>query len=315
MQPVADTVVMVTPDHFGFNTQTSDTNVFQNQPRAGETPFRIREEAKREFTKMVERLQEHGIRIVLLSSPKISTPDAVFPNNWFSTYGGKLVSYPMHSPNRSAERQRETLIEALKNIGFDYTNHVIELTHWEKENCALEGTGSLVFAADDSVSVFIALSARSSQKVVEELKKHLHYEFHTFTTLPIKGKPIYHTNMLMGIGECYAVVCFDAISEQYRKNIRDELQKLNKEIMEVSTEQMLSFCCNIIELQNNEGEKIIVMSKRAWSGFTNEQIEQLERYGTILPIDIETIERIGGGSARCMIAEIFPPLEEAPTGM
>ncbi|HWP31997.1 MAG TPA: arginine deiminase-related protein [Fimbriimonadales bacterium] len=309
MQPIADTIVMVTPDHFGFNPQTSETNVFQNQPRAGETPFHIREDAYREFTKMVERLQENGIRIVLLSSPKVSTPDAVFPNNWFTTYGGKLVLYPMHSPNRSAERQPETLIEALKSIGFDYTNHVIDLTHWEKENCALEGTGSLVFAADDTVSVFVALSPRSSLKVIEELKRHFPYDFHTFTTVSIKGLPIYHTNMLMSVGERYAVVCFDAISEEYRKNIRDELEKLNKEILEVSMEQMLTFCCNISELQNIKGERMLVMSKRAWNGFTDEQIERLERYGTIIPIDVETIERIGGGSVRCMIAEVFPPLK------
>lgn len=306
-QQTTDTILMISPDDFQYNTEAAETNLFENKP---ETDSGIAQSAMGEFNDMVKTLKDVDIKVITVPSRSdIKTPDAVFPNNWFSlhkTQDGKniLVLYPMLTVNRRAERRSELLKEKLKTHNFNVDQEV-DLTYFEKQNLALEGTGSMVLDRQHQVA-FISLSPRTDKKIAMEFCKQLKYQPVFFSSYDKNKHLIYHTNVMMSIGEKFAVVCLESISnKQEKESLILKLKKLGKEIIDINFDQMNNMCGNILELNTKNNNRIIVMSKTAYDHFTNTQKAQLEKFGKIVPVDIPIIETIGGGSARCMIAEVF----------
>lgn len=303
-EQTTNTVFMVSPDEFAYNAQTAETNVFQGKP--GDPPTQ-RKLAVEQFDVFVAKLRMEGVNVILANSPK-ECPDAVFPNNWLSihrTEDGRnlLVIYPMHTPNRRAERQVEVLKEKLEERGI-HISRVIDLTGHEETDKALEGTGSLVLDRVNKVA-FASISPRTNEKVLEDFCARLGYRYVAFHSYNAETL-IYHTNLMMSIGENFAIVCADAIEDPAEKaDVLAELEALGKEIIEVSLDQMGNMCCNILQLNTKNGTKIIVMSQRSYENFTPDQKEKLKKHGKLTPMDIHTIEDVGGGSARCMLAEVF----------
>lgn len=305
---LTDTVLMISPDRFGFNDQTAATNIFQKTlSGTGQT---IREKAMAEFSGVIDRLRTNGIQVAICPSRMdVDTPDAVFPNNWISFHGEldniKAVLYPMLAPNRRAERQFYAVKRSLPWISFDPAQ-VLDLTHHEDSGQFLEGTGSMVLARREKV-VFAHESARTSYPVLDEFCDQTGYRPVKFHAYGKGGKPIYHTNVVMAVGERFSVVCLEAITNARERNaVEDMLKELRREIIAISLDQLYSYCGNVLEVQPNLGRSKIIMSTTAFDAFTPEQREQLTDHGDLLPVIISTIETIGGGSARCMLTEVFP---------
>jgi len=301
-----DTVFMVSPDDFAYNKQTAVSNVFQHN----NTPvLEARKQARNQFNRMVKKLQSEGIRVIYVKSREdIKTPDAVFPNNWFSTHrsgerGAAIVIYPMATPNRRDEVRIDLLKSKLKENGIKISK-VIDLRHYNKQNKALEGTGAMVLDRIHKTA-FVSLSPRANKELLEDFCKQLGYRpvvFHSYD----KGELIYHTNVMMSVGTDYAVICSESIVDKSeRKMVVGELKKLGKRIVEISPEQMGHMCGNILELRTTDGENVIIMSTTAYKNYSPAQKKELEKSGTLIPFNIHTIENVGGGSARCMVAEIF----------
>lgn len=306
-QQLSDTLVMVRPVDFGFNEQTGGDNAFQHRPDKDE---HVTEKALIEFQNMVSNLRSVGLTVLVLESRTTpqKTPDAVFPNNWFSTtQSGDLLVYPMHAENRRQERRINDLTELLENNHYKVNNTQIIGQFDEKEE-VLEGTGVLIF---DHIHnrIFAAQSERCHPAQLARFASARQYsETYLFHTTSSSGLPIYHTNVMMSIGEGFAVICADSITDKREYQTLKSALEMDREIIEISMEQTEKhFCANILHVTNNQGEPYIVMSQSAFNGFTHAQKTQLEKYGTLLPNPIDTIEKIGGGSARCMIAEIFLP--------
>ncbi len=305
MAQLTNTVVMISPDQFGFNTETAVTNTFQIRPQNVDFS-QIRNKAMEEFSEMSIVLRREEIRVLVLSSRKdVVTPDAVFPNNWFSTHeNGLVVLYPMLTPNRRAERQVGALQTLLQSQGFK-VNNIFDLTQSEKKGDILEGTGSMVLEREKKVA-FTMMSPRTTKKTFLSFCQKLQYKpvfFHAYDKTSVS---VYHTNVLMSIGDAFAVICLDSIKDRKEKEqVIKELNLLKKEIIEISLEQMYAFCGNILQLISVKGKRKIVLSLSAFNAFTKNQKTHLSNYGELIPVTIPTIEKIGGGSARCMLAEIF----------
>ncbi|MGE4553885.1 MAG: citrulline utilization hydrolase CtlX, partial [Desulfovibrionaceae bacterium] len=300
-----DTVIMVSPDHFGFNAETAGSNAFQHA--ADDNTLR---QAHEEFSAMVKRLEDAGVRVIVLPSRKdVATPDAVFPNNWFSLHklaSGKrvLVLYPMLAPNRRAERQPELLQERLRDLGMP-VDAVVDLSGGEQKNQILEGTGSMILDRVHGVT-FAALSPRTSPEGLQAYCDALGYEAVTFHSQDKNGDAIYHTNVMMGLGDKFAVVCLESIRDpKERQAVVDTLERLGKKIIPITLDQVYFMCGNIIELRGADGKPLLLLSRTAYDHFTSEQKAELEGFCTLLPVDIGVIEKIGGGSARCMVGEAF----------
>ena len=308
----ADTILMVRPRDFGYNEETGLDNEFQNRPEDGQQnlePGRINEQANQQFAAMVKGLRKNGITVLVLEPPvnaDISTPDAIFPNNWFSTeHDGTLLTYPMMARNRKAERRLEDVEKLLNENGYTIRN-CIHVGRLDEPAKFLEGTGVLIIDHVDEV----VYAARSDRCHADQFENFIRLRFYKqgilFDTRSSSGNPIYHTNVMMSLGDQYAVICADCIVDPAsRKTVLDTLNR-SFDVMEISQEQMeRHFCGNILQVRNKKNEPFIVMSDNARKGFTGDQIRFLEQYGTILSFDLSTIERIGGGSARCMMAEVF----------
>jgi hypothetical protein len=273
---LADTVVMVSPDHFGFNPQTAPTNSFQKQPTAGDKE--VTELAKGEFEAVVKALEANGIEtIVLPSRPDVITPDAIFPNNWFSTdTEGNLVIYPLLSENRREERQLGELIDELENKKFK-VERVVDLSDDESEDKALEGTGSMVFDWRNRVAYAMA-SARTDEILFRDFCERFDFEpvfFHAFDKFQ---KPIYHTNVMLTIGDGFAIVCLEAITDAAEREMvfRSLSGNANKgdavlELVEISLDQLYKFCGNCLHLASRKGDKKIIMSYEAYLSFDSIQ--------------------------------------------
>jgi hypothetical protein len=306
--PLTDTVVMVAPEQFGFNPETAQTNTFQSGP-VGErdTPVRLREAACSEFQRMVEILRSHQIRVLLLRGREdVVTPDAVFPNNWFSHHREDiLVLYPMLAPSRRAERLPDRLLALLRSLSC--SPQVIDLSPREQEGLFLEGTGSLVLDRVHKVA-FAMESPRTSRRVLDEWCRRMGYTACFFRGYDQLSRPVYHTNVFMNVGDGFAVACPQAIADcAERATFESTLRDLGKELVPISPAQLHAFCGNILHLRSRDGRRKIVLSQTALRAFTPKQLSQLERYGELVAIAVPTIERIGGGSVRCMLAEVFPP--------
>lgn len=307
MAQLTNTVVMISPDQFGYNPETAATNTFQKKPQK-DVASKIRHMALREFAAMVRVLRTQKIQVFVLPSRKdVVVPDAVFPNNWFSTHEeGVLVMYPMLTPNRRVERQVGELQELLQAKGF-MIQQTLDLTRQEEKGLLLEGTGSMVLEREQKVA-FAMMSPRTIKGAFIDFCQKMAYEpifFHAYDKTNVS---IYHTNVLMSIGDSFAVVCLDSIKNRKEKEmVIKKLMLLKKEIIEISFEQMYSFCGNILQVVSKEGKRKIVLSTSAFDAFTHSQKTRLKHYGQLVPVSIPTIEKIGGGSARCMIAEVFLP--------
>lgn len=301
-----NTVLMVEPVAFGYNAQTAENNYFQVNSENSNTQAKALEE----FNNFVYKLREKGINVVVIKDTlEPHTPDSIFPNNWVS-FGrnGKVVLYPMFAPNRRDERRMD-IIETLKNQGFE-VKEVVDLTSSENENKFLEGTGSMIFDHDNKIaygSVSLRLDEDLFRKFCQEnsIKPVV---FHSFQTVNGGRLPIYHTNVMMCVADQFVVICLDCIDDEAeRQNVANTIKNSEKEIIELSEEQIQNFAGNMLQVQNDKGEKFLVMSQSAKNSLTTEQIAKIEQYCEILSVDLNTIETNGGGSARCMLAEVFLP--------
>lgn len=305
---LTNTLLMISPDQFGFNDQTSSTNTFQNNLSVPETT--IRNQALAEFRGAVDLLRSNGLEIVVCPSrTDADTPDAVFPNNWISFHSEiddfDVALYPMRAPNRRAERQFGTVQRLMPWRGINL-ERVLDLTRFEEDGQFLEGTGSLVFDRRSKV-VFAHQSARTSFSVLDVFCQRTGYEAVKFHANDREGKPIYHTNVVMAVGADFSVVCLEAIPDrQERTTVVGTLRDLQKDSIEINLDQLHSFCGNLLQVQPTRGKSKIIMSITAFDAFTKSQRQQLMNHGDIVPLDINTIETVGGGSARCILAEVFP---------
>ena len=293
-------VFMVKPVNFKYNTQTAGTNSFMNQNYKEDT----QQAALKETNEYVSLLQKNLIKVVLVEDSKEpETPDSVFPNNWFTTHeNGVLVLYPMCAENRRQERKQIFIDEIKKNINC---KNVIDLTFWEKKNKFLEGTGSMVLDRVNKV-VYACRSPRTCEEVLDDFCKKLGYEKVLFDAKDDKGNIIYHTNVILCVAENFVVVCLDVIKDEKQKSlILDYFKKTNKKVIEISLEQVNNYAGNLLEVKNENNEKFLIMSDAAFKSFNQEQLNEFQKDCKILHPNIECIEYIGGGSARCMLAELF----------
>ncbi|CAM2765075.1 citrulline utilization hydrolase CtlX [Vibrio diazotrophicus] len=302
----ANCVVMVPPKEFKFNAETAQDNEFQNQSAL--TDEQITQHAMAEFNQMVTKLRQEGVQVVVFDYPlgDVATPDAVFPNNWFSTTNdGAFYTFPMACTNRQYEVRPDELIEQLSFAGRTVSRQD-SLVEYQKQNAYLESTGVMVI---DHINrtIYAALSQRCDREVLEDYAQRIGYErVVSFQTALPSGQPIYHTNVMMAIGESFCVICDEVIPEYERHFVLKSLAK-DKQVISISLEQMNRFCGNILQLETVNGDKVIAMSRSAYESFSPAQRTQLSSHGKLLPFNVETIESIGGGSVRCMLGEVFLP--------
>jgi len=292
-------VLMIRPLHFVFNEETAVNNSFQIKS----DPDKVTENAVREFDAFVLALQSAGVDVTVVEdSPDPHTPDAIFPNNWISFHeSGVYCLYPMFAPNRRKERKEE-VINAIREK-FHY-HQLVDFTSYESKNLFLEGTGSMVLDRDKRIA-YACISPRTDQLVLEDFCKKMKYRSVVFHATDESGLPIYHTNVMMCVADRYVVICLDSIQDTDEKKLVEEtILSSDKEIIRISLGQMNQFAGNMLQLENDRGEKILVMSTAAWSSLLPEQKENLLRYNRVVHSSLQNIESNGGGSARCMIAEI-----------
>ncbi len=302
---LTDTILMVRPANFGFNTDTADNNTFQTNDKSLTKP-KIKAAAVKEFDRFVNKLQAAGIQVKVHQEHEdaIST-DSVFPNNWFSCHEeGLLVTYPMFSTIRRSERTAAIIDEL--NEKFNIKTH-IKLEKWEKNEQFLEGTGSMILDRHHKL-VYACRSVRTNEELLDQFCYFMCYEKVLFDAVDDKGVPIYHTNVMMALGTTFVVICLDSIKDkEQRVALVASFEQTNKDIIDISLAQMGNFAGNMLQVKNREGEHFLVMSSRAYESLTAEQIQQIEKHTQILHSDLKVIETYGGGSARCMMAEVFLP--------
>lgn len=302
-------VLLIRPEAFGPNPETAATNAFQQSAPDGIDEIRSR--ALAEFDGLVAALRQGGLRVLVFPDtadpPK---PDAVFPNNWLSLHAdGTVVLYPMAAVNRRAERRLD-IIEALRDQYGYRIGRVLDLSPLEELGWHLEGTGSMVFDHANRVA-YAALSPRTHPRALEEFARQMDFEVIAFSTSDAAGQPVYHTNVVMSIGEDFAVLCTDALTDhRERRQVLQRLQNGGRRVIPISAAQMHAFAGNILQLRKGHDARVIVMSATARQAFTAEQLTKLGADATIIDVPLRTIESAGGGSARCMIAEIFLPRVE-----
>ncbi|HET6244364.1 MAG: amidinotransferase [Bacteroidetes bacterium] len=301
------TVLMIRPLNFGYNEQTALTNAFQvaPEPQGAKT---IQEKALQEFDDFVEGLKKSGMEVITFNdTPSPYTPDSIFPNNWITFHeDGRIVLYPMEAHNRRLERKTQIISALESEYGFEISE-IIDLSYFEKQDKYLEGTGSMILDRQNKI-VYACLSTRTSPEVLELFCAHLGYTSICFQAFDQNDVPIYHTNVLMAVGEKIAIACLESISnEKEKENLLNSLLATGKTIVEISLKQMLNFAGNMLELKTTTGKPLLVMSKQGYESLTVDQINKIEAQATIFYADISHIEKYGGGSARCMMAEIFNP--------
>ena len=300
-------ILMVRPVRFAFNEETAANNAFQQRSETEEAAQATAREAIEEFDAFVRLLCENGITVeVVQDTPEPFTPDSIFPNNCFSVHGDTLVLYPMFAPNRRLERKK--LINfRFTDFRFSISNHskLKDLTSFEESGRFLEGTGSLVLDREHRVA-YACLSPRTDEEVLKEWASAMDYSYLTFHSQDKQGMPVYHTNVMMHVGSRQAVVCLESIpNPSEREALKAMLEQYGKEVVPITLAQMNQFAGNMLELHNERGEQLLVMSQTARRSLTSTQIATLSKHTRILSPDIHAIEAAGGGSARCMMAEIF----------
>ncbi|MFY3326993.1 arginine deiminase-related protein [Vibrio fluvialis] len=302
----ANCVVMVPPKEFKYNAETAKDNEFQHQIALSDE--QVRAQAMQEYTDMVANLRREGVQVVEFDYPlsDVETPDAVFPNNWFSTTAdGGFFTFPMACANRQQEVRPQALIVALQQAGRQVRLRD-SLVEYQEQRAFLESTGVMVM---DHVNqtIYAALSQRCDREVLEDYAQRIGYSrVVSFQTVLPSGQPVYHTNVMMAVGESFCVICDEVIPEFERRFVVKSLAK-DKQVISITLEQMNRFCGNILQLENASGDKLIAMSQSAYDAFTPSQRLQLSGHGKLLTFNVKTIEDIGGGSVRCMLGEVFLP--------
>ena len=303
---ITDSILMVRPANFGFNEQTAENNAFQTNDQSLSSAD-ISQKAIEEFDNFVTLLRSNGIQVVVANDTDSPVkPDAIFPNNWITFHDdASIVTYPMNAPVRRLERS-EAIINQIKQEFSIKNRHALENS--ESENIFLEGTGSMIIDRPNQI-VYACIGPRTDEQLLDKFCELYDYQAVTFKAVDGNGQDIYHTNVLMALGEEFVVICLDTITDlDDRNNVIEILESTEKEIIEISLEQMMAFAGNMLQVKNKEGKTFLVMSEQAFKSLDSDQIEQIEQYTTPLPVPIYTIEKYGGGSARCMMAEIFLPL-------
>jgi len=297
-----DTLLMIRPAHFGFNSETAINNVFQTKPTIAETV--ITAKAIAEFDQFVEKLRSEKIEVeVWQDDGQEVRPDAIFPNNWISFHeDGTIITYPMYAENRRKERDGN-LVSSMSQK-FNMPNRV-ELESRELNEEFLEGTGSMVLDRENQIC-YACISPRTNRTLLEKWCDLMDYDCVAFEAVDDNGGQIYHTNVMMAIGPELVVICTDSISDPEEwKMLKESFDGTNKEVLEISFSQMTDYAGNMLFVRNSEGKPYVVVSTRAWNSLSSDQKKILESHAKIIAGDISTIETIGGGSVRCMLAEVF----------
>ncbi len=308
MKQITNTILMIRPVQFRMNEQTAVNNYFMEDIDLQNNAINLK--AQKEFDTFVDVLRAIGIEVIVIEDkPDPDTPDSIFPNNWISFHSnGTVVIYPMFAENRRKER-REDILDILEANGFLIEN-IMDYTSAEKEGLFLEGTGSILM---DRVNqkAYCALSDRAHEELVIEFCEDFECTPVIFTAYQsVNGErlPIYHTNVMMCMGEAYAVICLDAIDDKKeRKNVVNHLKQDGKEIIDITEEQMHHFAGNMLQVAGASDKRYLIMSTAAYNSLRPDQISILEKYDPIVHSPLDTIETCGGGSARCMMAEVFLP--------
>ena len=310
MSQATNSILMIRPINFGYNEETAKDNHYQIKEL---THKNSNERAQKEFDNMVKNLRQNGVSVhVFHDDGNEYTPDSIFPNNWVSFHeNGDVGLYPMYAENRRMERRPEVL-DFLENEGFTVSN-IVDYSSAESENKFLEGTGSMILDRENRLA-YCSISNRSNEDLFIEFCEDFEFTpiiFNSFQTVGNKRLPIYHTNVMMCVATDYVIVCLDSIDDKkQRKNVSSFIKDSGKKLIEISENQVESFAGNMLELVNDKGESILVMSKSAEDSLNENQKNIITKYSRIISSDINTIETCGGGSTRCMMAEIFLPLKK-----
>jgi hypothetical protein len=296
-------ILMIRPAHFGYNDQTAANNAFQSYD-ADLTSEEIKAKGREEFDAFVAILRGRAVNVVVADEAETPVkPDTVFPNNWITMHSdGTMVFYPMYAPLRRLERDPSVIEHLEKQFKVKRKVH---LEHYEAVNRFLEGTGSMIFDRVHEI-VYACLSPRTDLTLLDEWCDLMHYKRVAFKAVDAEERDIYHTNVMMALGESFVVICLETVpDEKERLNLIKHFEQTGKEIIEISLDQMMHFAGNMLQVRNDFGETFLVMSEQAFKSLHSGQIAHIQRHTQIIYADIKTIETFGGGSARCMMAEIF----------
>jgi hypothetical protein len=309
MHQATNSILMIRPVNFRMNEQTAVNNYYQKVLK-DLLPATVNQKAQQEFDAFVEKLRGFGVEVVVVSDTKeLDTPDSIFPNNWVSFHADATVAlYPMFAENRRLER-REDVLEELEKNGFLIEN-IVDYTSAEDEQVYLEGTGSMILDRENK-KAYCALSPRADEDLFIEFCEDFEYTpvvFKSYQTVDNKREAIYHTNVMMCVAETFAVVCLSTIDDKSeRKNLLKSLKEDKKQVIDITEEQVTSFAGNMLQVKGANDELFLVMSQAAHDCLTQSQISQINRHCKIIYSSLATIEACGGGSARCMMAEVFLP--------
>ena len=301
-------ILMVRPANFGFNDQTAESNSFQTQDSSLNIQ-EIKSKALTEFDDFVSKLLSAGVNVIVAEdTDEPVKPDAVFPNNWVTFHeDGTIITYPMQSPARRLERDEAILNQIIEQFELKKRKH---LEHFEDSNRYLEGTGSMILDRANKI-VYACLSPRTDGLLLEKFCELTGYKNIVFHAVDNQGQDIYHTNVMMALGETFVVICLESIKDvSERQNLLNSFKITGKELIEISYEQMKAFAGNMLQVRNDKEETMLVMSQRAYESLNADQIKAIKRHTNILYSPINTIETYGGGSTRCMMAEVFLPLRQ-----
>ena len=297
-------ILMIRPVNFSFNAETAVNNAFQVKGQSEGA----QEKALDEFNEFVAVLRSNGVNVTVVDdTPEPYTPDSIFPNNWISFHAdGTVIYYPMYAASRRLERKQH-VIDTIRS-SFEIKSQV-DLSNYESKNLFLEGTGSMVLDRDYKIA-YACLSPRTDKKVLEDFCKQTGYRAILFRATDSKGQEIYHTNVMMCVADQYVVICLESIAgKAERENVISTIKNTGKEIIDISLDQMNHFAGNMLQVENNKGEKLLVMSSQAFESLNKEQNKILSGYNKIVHSSLATIEANGGGSARCMMAEVHLPIK------
>jgi len=294
---------MIRPVNFGYNAETAVNNAFQIRGEEED----VQSKALKEFDRFVEVLQQNDVDVTVAEDTmEPYTPDSIFPNNWVSFHSdGTVLLYPMYAVNRRGERKQHVLDKVAEKFSI---KKKIDLSRYEKDNVFLEGTGSMVLDRENKIA-YACLSPRTDEQVLADFCSQMGFRAVLFHGVDGNGQPIYHTNVMMCVADKYIVICFDSIPDDEEKiNVINAILQTGKEIIDISLDQMNHFAGNMLQVENKDGEKLLVMSTQAYESLSDGQRKKLGSFNKIVHSSLTTIEANGGGSARCMMAEVHLPV-------
>jgi hypothetical protein len=309
MQQTTNTILMIRPVNFRMNEQTAVNNYYQ-KALSDTLPATINAKAQKEFDDFVLKLKENGIEVIVVNDTENpNTPDSIFPNNWISFHeNGDVGLYPMFAENRRLER-REDVLEVLEENNFNIEN-IVDYSEAEEEEFFLEGTGSMILDRENR-KAYCAISPRADEELFIEFCEDFEFTPVVFVanqTVGNQREAIYHTNVMMCVAEQFALICLASIDDKKeRKNVIKHLKENGKEVIDITEQQVNAFAGNMLQVKGKDNERFLVMSSSAYESLRKEQVQKIEKYNSIIHSSLETIETCGGGSARCMMAEVFLP--------